>query len=388
VFDAADLFDGAEERHSADFNLELVMPDADRRTYPTRNWAAHGGFTREYPRKLEPGGRVATQVDILKHCRPAQPGVYRAQLSYGQIQSNWIEFRVDAPTRAHIDRLVARLDIESLSDKDYTPFMRICYMLGELRDPRAIDALLAVAEIPTRPPRVPKARQMAGHAIYALAKFNAPELAPFWIEKLSEQWDVPAERLGKLGDPRAIEPLRAHALNFGNVAAAKALAELGDDGAIRFLRWDTLRDMDPDDESTWRGSKALELLLSGERLADRLRHEHPGVRAYAVSTASSEGRVDVLTKAFEDADVRVRRRAVRGLASADALDGEPGEHRIRIDALKRALSDADPNIRRAAARGLARHGDDSGEELLRTDLHATDYKTRLAARRALQSRSL
>ena len=112
------------------------------------------------------------------------------------------------------------------------------------------------------------------------------------------------------------------------------------------------------------------------------------MRAYAVSTASSEGRVDVLTKAFEDADVRVRRRAVRGLASADALDGEPGEHRIRIDALKRALSDADPNIRRAAARGLARHGDDSGEELLRTDLHATDYKTRLAARRALQSRSL
>jgi HEAT repeat protein len=258
-------------------------------------------------------------------------------------------------------------------------------MLGELGDPRAIDALRAVAVLPVKLNRDRNSQMMLHRAREALAKFDAPALVPTWIELLNGQWDLPAEQLAKLGDRRALAPLREHALNSDHVASAKALAELGDDSVIRFMRWDALRSTDPDNASTWGGSKALRLLLPGERWEDRLRHEHPAARYHALGAASREGRIDVLVQALEHADVAVRREAVRRLADwYNTLDDdEPGEHAMRIDALKRALSVAEPDIRRTAASGLAQAGDDSGEASLRADLHATDYATRRRARAGL-----
>ncbi len=391
VFDSDDLFDGADHR-SDDYNLELVMPNGDRRTYPERNWVAHSAPSTGNARTLAPGGRIATQIDIRKHCRPAQPGVYRAQLSYGHlsapppiVRSNWVEFVVRPPSREHVDRLLARLDVDGLKTGGYLAAAVACRMLGELGDPRAIDALRAVAVLPVKLNRDRNSQMMLHRAREALAKFDAPALVPTWIELLNGQWDLPAEQLAKLGDRRALAPLREHALNSDHVASAKALAELGDDSVIRFMRWDALRSTDPDNASTWGGSKALRLLLPGERWEDRLRHEHPAARYHALGAASREGRIDVLVQALEHADVAVRREAVRRLADwYNTLDDdEPGEHAMRIDALKRALSVAEPDIRRTAASGLAQAGDDSGEASLRADLHATDYATRRRARAGL-----
>jgi len=130
------------------------------------------------------------------------------------------------------------------------PVAQACFTLGALRDPRTLDALRAVAELRTRLQRAPGAHTMAQHAIQAPAKFDTPALAPMWIQLRDGKLDLPAERLGKLGDRRAMAPLRADAVNSGHIAAAKALAELGDDDAMRRLRWDMLRSMGPDDEST------------------------------------------------------------------------------------------------------------------------------------------
>ncbi len=207
-----------------------------------------------------------------------------------------------------------------------------------------------------------------------------------WIELLSGERRLPAKQLGKLGDPRALAPLRANALNQGNLAAAMALAELGDDSAIRFLRSDPLENMDPNDESTWRNTKTLAVLLPGEELADRLRHEHPAVRMQVVSTASREGRVDVLAKALGDTDARIRRRVVSALGNwRRASDVSSDERVARIEALKRALRDTERDIRRTAAGGLARLGDSSGEAILRDGLTALDYETRVGARAGIRT---
>ncbi|MBT5710700.1 hypothetical protein HOI71_06635, partial [Candidatus Poribacteria bacterium] len=387
VFDSADLFDDPK-RVSDDFNLELVMPNGDRRTYPERDWVASQAATTNSGRTLDPGGSTAAQIDIRKHCVLAQPGAYRAQLSYRRlldtlpmVRSNWVDFAVKPPSSAHVDRLVARLDIDGPKTAGFLPAMRVCYILGELGDPRAIDALRAVALLPVKPNRERNSHAMLHRAREALTKFASPALVPMWIALLNGEWDLPAEQLAKLGDRRALAPLRGHAVNSGHVAAAQALAELGDGSVVRFMRWDAQRSMDPEDESTWSGSQALGLLLPGERLADRLRHEHPAVRRHALWTASREGLIDVLAKATEHADVGVRREAVGLLADWHSTVGTaPGDEAIRIRALQRALSAAEPDIRHDAAFGLAHVGDDSCEPVLREDLHAADYGTRARAR--------
>ncbi len=181
-------------------------------------------------------------------------------------------------------------------------------------------------------------------------------------------------------------PLRDRALNSGDIAAAQALAEMGDDSAIRFLHWRTLADMDPNDETTWQVSKALALMLPGERLIDRLQHEHAGLRYQAVWTASQEGHVDVLAEGLEDTNVKLRRAAIHGLATQyGPLDDDPGECALRLDAMARALADSEADIRLAAAIGLAEEGEDDGAELLRAGLRAAGYATRIASRSALQA---
>ncbi len=392
VFDSPDLFDGAR-RESELYSIELVQPDGSRRTCPQLRWgSSHINWPRG-GRTLEPAARITTQTDMRRYCRPAQPGLYRARLTYGSepdvvpvVRSNWVEFVVEPPPAEQVDRLVSRLDTDGMKRSDIARITRISFMLGELRDPRAIDALRAVALLPMRLPVIGSTREMAGLAARALAKFDTQELVPMWIELLHGERRLPPEQLAKLGDKRAMAPLRANALNDGNMAAVTALVALGDDSVLRFLRSDPLHNMDPSDESTWRKSETLALLLPTEDLSDRLGHEHPAVRGAVVSAASQERRVDILASAVEDADVRIRWRAVAVLARWKHAPDYPTEGDAeRVNALRAALDDPEADIRRGAARGLARVGDGSGEAILLEDLTARDYKTRVAARPALTS---
>jgi HEAT repeat protein len=416
------LLDGPENM-AAFLDVDLVMPNGDRRTYLDLDRGldgvmGSGQFLVSAPsgrrrgaltQTLAPGDHIGAELDLRKYCRPAQPGVYHAQLVYGRpardrhlrgttagdpwtvIRSNTVEFVVKPPPDEQVDRLVSQLDIDHLTSEDTASVVRISYMLGELGDPRAIHALRDLALLLRRRSRVPNAEAIVPHAIAALAKFDTPAMVPVWIDMLpmaDREWNLPAEQLAKLGDRRAVGPLREHALNSRHVASAKALAALGDDSVIRFLRWRALQEVDIDDPSTWTGAKAraLTLLLPGEDLAGRLLHEHPAMRWTAVWTASKEGRADVLSKALNDADARVRLLATERLAGWDeTLDTASEEYATHTDALQRALSHADPEVRRTAAIVLARLGDSSGKEVLRADLHAVDYSTRVAARSGLVS---
>ncbi|MBT3270174.1 hypothetical protein HN371_23715 [Candidatus Poribacteria bacterium] len=394
---------------SNNLDLELVLPDGARRTYPNHGGGPDWARTTDYVRTLEPGDRIATHIDVRRHCRPAMPGIYRAQLAYGHssqfrgqrsaspqlaplVRSNRIEFRLAAPSRAHVDELVARLDIASLADESYAAIARICRTFGDLRDPSTIAALAALAHLPKHPRRVRNADLIRKDARKALAGFDTPALVPVWIELLDERTGLPAQQLGKLGDSRAIGPLRGRAFHSigsgpGSVdgAAAAALSQLGDDSAMRFARRRALATMDPNDETTWDdGIEAFLVAMPGEGPTDLLRHEHPGVRSAAIHAAKRDGRVAVLAKALADTDARIRRQAMQALTRRWGVsDDEEDEPAIRIDALRHALADPELDVRRAAAIGLAEDGDDAGVSLLREDLHARDHATRTRARSAL-----
>ncbi|MAF10718.1 hypothetical protein CMK11_09720 [Candidatus Poribacteria bacterium] len=402
------LFDSAKYI-TDDFDLELILPDGERRTYPNHGGGPMRARTTDHVRTLAPGDRITTQIDVRCHCAPAMPGVYRAELSYGHpsqfsrdrsasprmaplVRSNRTEFQLATPSRAHVQGLVARLDIDGLTDESYPAIARTCRALADLRDPTTIAALTALARLPKHPRRVRNADLIRRDARKALAMFDTPGLAPVWIELLDDRTGLPAQQLGKLGDTRAIEPLRGrafHSIGSGpgavDGAAAVALSRLGDDSAMRFARRRAMAKMDPNDEATWHdGIEAFWVAMPGESVVDLLYHEHPGVRSAAVHAAQRDGHVAALAKALTDADVRIRRQAVTALTRRWGVsdDGED-EPAIRIDALRRALADAEPDIRRAAAIGLAEDGDDAGVSLLEDDRHARGQATRTRARYAL-----
>jgi HEAT repeat protein len=402
-----DLFD-SPDYISPNFSLELIAPDGSRTTHPNHGNGPDRARTTAYVRDTPPAGRISTRIDIRQHCRPEQPGKYRVRLLYGHpaqfdesrltsqrlppvVASDMVEFHIRKPSRKHVNELIRRrLDIANLTDEDYAATLKTCRTLGELRDPRTVEALRAVAFLPRRPSRLQHADWMSNSACAALAKFEAPELVLMWIALLDSRPEIAARQLGKLGDSRAFGPLRAGAFGGGPSsgvdAAAAALVALGDETAVRVMRREALVRMDSGDEETWgqEGRRAYAMSLQVETPLDLLSHEHPGVRSYAVSIARQQGRVDVLARGLADADLRIRRRAMAFLTDAlGPIDDEPREHAMRIDALKRAMADPDTEIRNAAAVGLSYQGDSSGEALLCENLTARDYKTRVAARSAL-----
>ena len=390
-----------------DFNLEIVTPGGEVRTYPADSGhGSHGTAQAEgQPRTLQPGDRVATERNLGARCR--RPGTCRVQVSRGLLpgssgwrytspspapllKSNAVEFRLEAPPRAFVDGLIAQLHVGLLTDESHKSIPDICRTLGALRDPRALDALRALALVPSRAFAVRNVEAISGSAQKALAEFHTTDLVPMWIQLLDRPHANAARQLGKLGDRRAIQPLRIRAYRFPlsgayDMEAAAALGRLGDDGAIHAVRRDILATMDPEDEATWFPAvEVFSLLRPGETTVDLLNHRRPGVRAAAVYIANREGYVNVLAIAAADADARVRRRAVDALAARRGVrDDEPDEPALRAGALRRALDDSEPGIRRAAAIGLAWAGDDAGESLLREDLCDQDYAMRVRARGAL-----
>ncbi|MBT5534568.1 HEAT repeat domain-containing protein, partial [Candidatus Poribacteria bacterium] len=299
------------------FNLELVTPDGDVRAYPADSGHGSHGVapTEGQPRTLQPGDVVSTQRNLRTRCR--RPGTYRAQVSRGHLPgssgwryasprpaplltSNVAEFRLDAPSRAFVDDLVARLHPGLLTNDSHKSMRGICGTLGALRDPRAIDALRALALVPLHPFAVRNMQAISGHAQKALAEFHTTDLVPMWIELLDRPHANAASQLGELGDRRAIVPLRMRAFRFPlagayDMEAVAALSQLGDNDAIHAVRRDILTKIDPKDEATWfRAVEVFSLNLPGEQTMDLLSHERPGVRAAAVYIATREGYVDVL----------------------------------------------------------------------------------------------
>jgi HEAT repeat protein len=160
-----------------------------------------------------------------------------------------------------------------------------------------------------------------------------------------------AQALGKIGDPRAVEPLSAalnHTYEGVRWEAASALGKLGDSRAVEALIA-ALGDSDSDvrSEVVWvlsqiGGVRAVDSIVAALNDTDR------GVRQSAAGVLGGIGgprAVDPLVTALNDTDSGVRKMAAGAL-------GEIGGPRA-VEPLIAALNDTEEHVRREAVEALA-----------------------------------
>lgn len=142
-----------------------------------------------------------------------------------------------------------------LKDPDYQVRYHAATVLGEIRDPKAIPALLeALGDQDARD----ESSRVNTCASEALAKIGGPAFAPL-LDALHLRPDNPDDQwrrywvidaLGMLGNPQALEPLRAR---LDDITMRDAAAEaLGQIGAIRAL--DALERLLPGVQATARAA--------------------------------------------------------------------------------------------------------------------------------------
>lgn len=191
--------------------------------------------------------------------------------------------------------------------------------LAKLRDAKAVPLLVEALHVVDEhaSPRVAD----------ALVRFGAAAVEPL-IDLLADPERGPARVwaarvLGRIGDPRALDPLVARLYDRSDllrVAAAEALGALRDKRALAPIVQATLRD------------------------------PAPQVRAHAAAAASAiagAGAVDVLVSALSDPDYGTRLRALEAFEHIEVHDTK---------GLEGALHDVNPEVRRRAALALERVG--------------------------------
>ena len=175
-----------------------------------------------------------------------------------------------------------------------------------------------------------------------------------------------AEALGRLGDPRAVQPLASVVLNDDNASvrehAAGALGALGDPGAVSALTTASLNDRSAAVREhavvalgRTGGARAFETLL-GVMDADDV-EEVRAHAAYALGLLGDPRALDPLVDALRDGSARMRSNAAQGL-------GELGDPRA-LDALRRAEDDPNAEVRRWVREAVERI--DAGAEGRRTN---------------------
>jgi HEAT repeat protein/beta-lactamase regulating signal transducer with metallopeptidase domain len=210
-------------------------------------------------------------------------------------------------------RAVAAL-IPTLRDADADVRQTAAQALGELGDPRAVEALMRAL----RTDPVAGVRQMAA---WALGEIEDTRAVPALGEAVRgdaspDVREMAAWALGEIESPNAIDPLRAALRDSSPGVRAKAvwaLGEIEDPGAVPALT-EALRD----------GSAEIRQMA-----------------AWALGEIESPAAVEPLAGALRDSDVEVRRKAAWAL-------GEIEDPRA-LPALSTALGDADAEVRSMAA---------------------------------------
>jgi HEAT repeat protein len=238
-------------------------------------------------------------------------------------------------------------------------------LLGDLKDPRGVEPLLAVLNDPRYP------RSTASRAADALGRLGDKRAFEPLVAMLKDKSPVCRHRavaaLRELGDPRAIELLTAALQDEAPLvreSAGRALAALRQQDSI------AKQLQDPSVEV--RMSAALALTRMGDRRAlapslAALKDKNPQVRrraAEALGQLRDQVATEPLIAAIRDADRGVRWSAAAALGRL----GDPGAVAPLIEALK----DQDAWVRRGVADALGRLGDRRAVEPLRAALKCED----------------
>jgi HEAT repeat protein len=294
--------------------------------------------------------------------------------------------------------------ISALNDEDTVLQGLAIEALGEIKDPRAVEPLIAYLKVADDIIPVKNALVMIGEPsvepLIATLENEDNKVAGFSVQALGEIRDIRAVEplikvlldenfyyrhwaaiaLGEINDPRAIEPLIASMKGYNRAIqdeAKNALVKIG------------ISSVDP--------------------LIVALSHEDPGIRQWAVVTLGEikdPRAVDPLIKVLQDEDYYVRWQVPSALAEigddrvvdplisslhdkwsgirmevADAL-GQIKDPRS-VDPLISALQDEDPYVRKQVALALGEIRDNNAIDPLITALNDKELEVRFAAAKAL-----
>jgi HEAT repeat protein/beta-lactamase regulating signal transducer with metallopeptidase domain len=269
-----------------------------------------------------------------------------------------------------------------LKDEDATVRLAAVQSLGNLSDPRAVDALLVALKSDTDA----RVREAAAEA---LGEIDSPRAVPGLIAALGSE-KVGAVRakiawaLGEIDDKRAVEALGA-VVRDPDVEvrrqAVSALGELESAAAVPMLI-PALKDADV--ETRKEAASALGEIQSKdavEALIPLTKDADVEVRKQAVEALGQiedQRALPALEASVRDANVEVRRQAIESIGQLEEMKSAP-------PALIAALKDDDHEVRKAAAEALGNMEDEAVVPALVPLTKDADVEVKRAAVEALSS---
>jgi len=282
-------------------------------------------------------------------------------------------------SRGGVPSAAAEPLIGALSDSDVEVRKAAAHALGEIEDPRAVDALVAALRRDTD-------AGVRETAAWALGQLEDHKAVPALMEALQHD-AVPAVRnraawaLGQMEDKSSVEALGA-ALRDQSAevrrTAVWALGQIEDTRAVPFLV-PALSNPDADvrKQSAWALGQ-IESKDAVEPLGAALRDASPDVRetaAWALGQIEDARSVPALSTALKDQLPTVRRKAAWALGQIESPTA--------VNALVAALDDSDRDTRKTAAWALSQIEDPAAIPGLTAMSRSTDLELRRSAANAL-----
>jgi HEAT repeat protein len=284
------------------------------------------------------------------------------------------------------DPLAVEPLIAALNDADHGVRDHAASSLGKIRDPRAVVPLIAAFKDTNGNTGVDVGVRESAAA--ALVTIGTPAVEPLIAAHNDPRSGASVRSLavsclGKIKDPRAIEPLIADLTDAGpdlgfRAGAASALEMIGAPAVDRLIA--ALKDADTDVRDlaasalgNIKDPRAIEPLIRALKGRHGIYDFFPGSAASALVNIGTPA-VEPLIAALRDADRDVRKLAVFAL-------GNIGDPRA-VEPIIAALKDGNTDFQNTAASALAEIGAPAVEPLIAL-LKDTDVNVRLSAASAL-----
>ena len=302
-------------------------------------------------------------------------------------------FEIKEPTQKQLNTLIRKLDPHHVNNYEINHLEHVCFQLGELRKPEAIESLILLntSLINVRSSSRSKL-SVAAHR--ALLNYTETDRYLLWRQVMDKQNmynEVISDVIYKLrtsGNAKDLKPLRQIFMQSRNngvsVEIAIVLSHLGDDSCLEWLRLDAHKRIE--------SSNQQERMSAAVLLSQLMQSQAKDIRLpKSLHDDSSVGELHEnfhiskpiwYTNDLEHFSLRNPWFYARHYDPTIRV-AEMQKQAETIEGLKKLLGYKNQHVQRAAAYDLASYGDRTGIKLIERDLGSADSETRLHARSML-----
>lgn len=302
-------------------------------------------------------------------------------------------FEIREPTPLKYNSMLAMLDPNNINKYNIKQLEHVCFQLGELRKPDAIDPLtmLSTSQINVKS----SSRSRLGVSAHrALLNYTDTDMTQLWLQILNRQNiynDIVSDVIYKLHtteDKQDIKPILDTFLHSRNksvsIELALILSQLGDDSCLQWLKSVANRQLRSSDRN---------IRISAAIMLSHLNNAHDGFRMPIsikddMPIVKTDKKTALIKQVWFTSNIE-HVRLGNPWFYVEYYDTDIDITKIQkkaetVDGLKELLDHNNINVQRAAAYDLAALGDKSGVSLIERDLHANDSAPRIHARKILQ----